>query len=393
MDHPESEAVVPADWRPAPFREFIFKVSSRCDLACDYCYVYEMADQSWRHQPRLMAPETIQRAAERVAEHVRSHGLPQVEVILHGGEPLLAGPRLIASAVGAVRAAVGPDAEVGASIQTNGVLLGPSFLKLFEELDVRVGISLDGEAAAHDRHRRHANGRGSHAAVSVALERLTSPPYRHLFSGLLCTVDLRNDSLHTYEALLEHAPPNIDFLLPHGNWDAPPPGRSADNGQTPYADWLIPIFDRWYAAPRQPTRVRLFGEIIQLLLGRPSATELVGLSPITAVVVETDGGIEQVDTLKSAYEGATATGMHVDRDSFDQVLRLPSIAARQMGAAALASECRACRIHRICGGGLYAHRYKRGTGFANPSVYCRDLLRLIDHISRVVRADLAAHRR
>jgi uncharacterized protein len=30
--------------------EFIVKVHSRCDLSCDYCYMYEMADQSWRDQ-------------------------------------------------------------------------------------------------------------------------------------------------------------------------------------------------------------------------------------------------------------------------------------------------------------------------------------------------------
>jgi hypothetical protein len=35
------------DWGPVPFREFVVKVHSRCDLACDYCDVYEMAGQSW----------------------------------------------------------------------------------------------------------------------------------------------------------------------------------------------------------------------------------------------------------------------------------------------------------------------------------------------------------
>ena len=33
-------------WRPVPFRQFIIKIHSRCNLACDYCYVYEMADRS-----------------------------------------------------------------------------------------------------------------------------------------------------------------------------------------------------------------------------------------------------------------------------------------------------------------------------------------------------------
>ena len=39
-------------WATTTLREFIVKVHSRCDLSCDYCYMYEMADQSWRSRPR-----------------------------------------------------------------------------------------------------------------------------------------------------------------------------------------------------------------------------------------------------------------------------------------------------------------------------------------------------
>jgi uncharacterized protein len=82
-----------------PFRQFVLKVHSRCDLACDHCYVYEHADQSWRGRPAVMSPETVAKAAQRIADHAEDHGLPAVRVILHGGEPLLAGaPRLDAIA-------------------------------------------------------------------------------------------------------------------------------------------------------------------------------------------------------------------------------------------------------------------------------------------------------
>ena len=57
---------------------------------------------------------------------------------------------------------------------------------------------------------------------------------------------------------------------------------------------------------------------------------------------------------------------------------------------ALAEECRSCQIRRICGGGLYGHRYRPGTGFANPSVYCPDLMGLISHIHQTMRADIQA---
>jgi uncharacterized protein len=375
-------------WQPTPFREFVLKVHSRCDLSCRYCYMYEMADQSWRLRPKRMSREVVADTCARIAEHARAHSLPSVRLVLHGGEPLLAGADLIRYVATSIRAALPDSVRADLSIQTNGVLLDAAFLKLFDEFDVHVGVSLDGNADAHDRHRRRANGEGSHAAVVRGLEELTSAPFRHLFGGLLCTIDPRNSPTHTYDALLRFSPPVIDFLLPHGNWSAPPPGRIPGASETPYGDWLAAVFDRWYSEPRQRTRVRIFSEIIKMLLGRPSSVETLGLSPVGVVVIETDGSIEQADSLKSAYQGAPETGLHVHRDSFDAALLHPSVVARQIGERALSDTCLSCRLKSVCGGGLYAHRYKAGNGFGNPSVYCPDLQRIITHIMAAVNADV-----
>jgi uncharacterized protein len=387
------DVLLAGGWKPTPFREFILKIHSRCDLSCHYCYVYKMVDQSWRSQPKRMSHATVRHIASRISEHVRAHSLSSIKLILHGGEPLLAGPDFIRSAVTTIRAALDPGVHVAFGLQTNAVLLDVAYIKLLDELDVHVGVSLDGDADAHDRHRRRANGEGSHAAVVRGLEQLTSAPFRHLFNGLLCTIDPRNPPVSTYESLLQFGPPAIDFLLPHGNWSAPPPGRVPGSSETPYGDWLAAVFDRWYLAPRHETQVRLFAEIINLLMGGHSASEMVGLSPAGMVVVETDGAIEQADSLKSAYEGAPATGLHVSRHPFDAVLLLPSVAFRQAGEQALSPVCRSCPIHRVCGGGLYAHRYSKEKGFNNPSVYCPDLLRIIYHIRRAVKADVASLKR
>jgi uncharacterized protein len=373
-------------WLPLPFREFIVKVHSRCDLSCDYCYMYEMADQSWRGQPRAMSPETAELTARRIGEHAAAHRLSDITLILHGGEPLLAGRDLIAQLVTATRRSAGSGTAVTVQVQTNGIGLSDVYLKFFDELNVMIGVSLDGDIDAQDRHRRFASGRGSYAPVAAALRRLQRFP--HLYSGLLCTLDLRNDPVRTYQALTAFSPPRIDFMLPHGTWAAPPPGRDPDPARTPYADWLIEVFDHWY--PRPLTRVRLFEEIMQLLLGGASDSEAVGLAPARMVVIETDGTVEQVDTLKAAFAGATATGLHVASDPLDAALLLPQIAARQIGSRALSAQCRVCSIHAICGGGMYSHRYREGTGFANPSVYCPDLMALISHIRDRIRADLMA---
>ena len=377
-------ALLATGWQPTPFRQFLLKIHSRCNLACDYCYVYSMADQTWRNRPRVMSPALLSVAAGRIAEHARTHSLESVRVIFHGGEPLLGEADPVVEALRKIRAAVDARIRVEAAVQTNGTLLNDQTLDDLERFDIRIGVSLDGDASDHDAHRRYRNGRGSHTDVARGLKLLASRP--GLYGGLLSVVDLDRDPVAVYEALLEFSPPLVDFLLPHHNWANPPPrpsGRVA-----PYAEWLIAIFDRWYAAPVRQTRIRFFEEIIHLLLGGISGTEAVGLTPSSLIVVETDGSIEQSDALKSVSEGASATGLHITRDTFDAALRLPQIAARQLGAEALGEQCRRCDIQNVCGAGLYAHRYRPGSGFRSPSVYCQDLYPLIGHIRRRLVADL-----
>jgi uncharacterized protein len=367
-------------YQPVPFRQFILKIQSRCNLSCSYCYVYEMADQTWRSLPRRMTRATAGRTVERIAEHARRHSLPSVEVILHGGEPLLAGAEWVSELVGSLRARV--PARVDVSMQTNGTLLNHARLRALKGLGVRVGVSLDGDAEATGRYRRYANGRNSFDDVADGLGRLDSSEFRDIYSGILCTIDLCNDPVATYEALLKFNPPAIDLLLPHANWSNPPPGSG-------HAAWLISVFERWYTAPVQETRIRLFTELIQLVLGQPGAVEGLGLLPSTLIVVDTDGAIKQLDSLSSAYEGAADTGLHVGTSSFDAALDHPTTVARQIGADALSAQCRACSIMQICGGGLYPHRYREKEGFLNPSIYCADLTQLITHIRDRVISDLA----
>ena len=372
-------------WQPTPFRQFILKLHSRCNLACTYCYMYELADQSWRAQPRMMSRAVITVAASRIAEHARSHRLSSIRVIFHGGEPLLAGRDALIDAVRQIRAVVDARVVIDFRVQTNGTLLTPELLDALERRDIRIGVSLDGDMASHDLNRRYPSGRGSYENVASALRELKRRP--RIYSGLLCVIDLGADPVATYESMLEFAPPVIDFLLPHGTWSSRPPGRT-ESAATPYADWLITVFERWYRASSRETGIRLFDEIIHLLLGGQSASEAVGLTPSSLVVVETDGSIEQADSLKSAYHGAAATGLHVFSDPFDAVLRFPQVAATQLGLEALSPDCLRCPVGSICGGGLYAHRYKAGAGFRNRSVYCPDLYALITHISRQLVADL-----
>jgi uncharacterized protein len=333
-----------------------------------------------------MAEPTVRRTADRIAEHVRTHGLGRVEVVLHGGEPLLAGADHIALVARSLAEAVPEGVEVDVGLVTNGTLLDGATLDVLRRHGIRVAISLDGDPITHDARRVHPDGRGSHDDVERALALLRAERNRPLFSGILCVVDLSSDPVAVYEHLSGYEPPAIDVLLPLATWSSPPPRRGPS--ATPYGDWLVRLFDRWYLSPEPETSVRLFDEIIRAAFGRPSRVESIGLAPAALVVVETDGAIEQVDTLKAAYPGAAATGLNVRDHPFDAALRHPQVAARQLGLGALADACRRCDVVDVCGGGYFPHRFRRGEGFRNPSVYCEDLLRLIRHVVERLRADV-----
>lgn len=234
-------------WRPVPFDDFVLKTHSRCNLSCDYCYLYEMGDDTWRARPGVMSREVLARAAGRIADHVVTHRLGHIRVIFHGGEPLLAGRDFFDHAARTVRAAVPSETTVGMSVITNGVVLDEEFLRVLVAHDIDVCVSIDGDRAANDRHRRYANGNSSYDKVVRALRLVGEERYRKSFVGVIGVIDLANDPVSTYEALLEFAPPSIDFLLPYGNWSNRPSGRDADPAHTPYADWLITVFERWYS--------------------------------------------------------------------------------------------------------------------------------------------------
>jgi len=348
-------------------------------LSCTYCYVYHGADETWKRLPATFSDATRVRLAERIGEHALRHRPPVISIVLHGGEPLLAGHDSVSATLAEISSAVPPKTRVRFGVQTNGILLDARFLEIFHKYDVRVGVSLDGGRDANDRHRTYVNGNGSFDRATAGLRLLAKPENREIYSGLLCTIDVRNNPVQVYEDLLAFEPAVIDLLLPHGNWTNPPP-RPA--GAMSYAQWLIAVFDTWYDAPVARTRIRLFESIMMRLLGGQSTTEAVGGEQPGIVVIETDGSYEQTDSLKSTVDGAAATGLTVETSSLDDVL------AYLATPEPLAAECLSCPVLAACGGGLLAHRFKDGR-FDNPSAYCDDLYQVIRHIEGRLTADLA----
>ncbi len=375
-----------------PFNIFLWKITSRCNLNCKYCYVYNSVDSLWRQQPVFMSGDVAKQTALRMREHCEvygeAHGMNKVCINFHGGEPMLGGTKHLQQMISIIEetfADSGINVQLG--MQSNGLLFTPEIGDLFLEKNISLGISIDGPPEVNDINRIDRRGRPTTARLEEKLALITSPHYKSIFGGFLCVINPDVDPLSVIEYLSSFNPSGIDFLLPLNNHDRRPPGKEVNINATSYADWLIKIFDYWFYSSSK-IRIRLFDSIIRMICSESSLVESIGTDPVALIVVEANGSIEAVDSLKTTFEGATKLDYNIFDHDFNTVAADIAVRNRQMGANSLCKKCQECPLVDICGSGYLPHRYSTERGFDNPSVYCADLEKLIRHIYQEVAQEL-----
>lgn len=72
---------------------FFLRVAASCNLDCDYCYVFKHRDMSWKTMPPIIKSEIVEKFAERLKEYADKNALKNINIIFHGGEPLVCGEK------------------------------------------------------------------------------------------------------------------------------------------------------------------------------------------------------------------------------------------------------------------------------------------------------------
>lgn len=356
-----------------PFHTFLIKVATLCNLDCTYCYVYNMPDKSWKGKPKFLEPDVAEQVAFRIQEHVLNNDLQDVTIIFHGGEPLLAGVDRLERLVSIFNVKI--SCEIHWGIQSNATLIDEGVVAFFEKYKFKVGVSLDGSKAINDRHRLTHSGHSSYDDTVNGIRLIQkSSKWQEIFGGILMVIDLENDPRDMLETARSIGIKSVNPILPDAHHDYLPP-KVSSSGEGKYGDWLCELFLLWFTQ-YQDLSIPYFDQIIELMLGGVSKSEEIGAESVDLVVVETNGTLEAVDTLKVVGKEATHLGMDVFSNSFDEAFSHPAIYSRMAGFNTLAKNCLDCKYLKNCGGGYVPHRYSNENGFINPSVYCNDLMSL-----------------
>ena len=325
--------------------------------------------------PKFLSAEHREAFALQLAQYVNQTGLKQCAVILHGGEPLLAGAQTLADFAALLRSTCSIPVDV--SLQTNGLLLTDEALLILAAADIGVSLSLDGPRVANDRHRLTRKGRSSFEQTQQALIRLQN--YPSIFAGVIAVVDTSTSASELFSYFDQFKIPRLDFLLPDAHWLRPPPGRNQDPGL--YEQWLVNAFDIWFDQyPHIP--LRTFEALLDACAGLPSGTDAFGFGDVSLLSIETDGTYHDLDVLKVTKDGATRLVGSVLDTPIAEVAQSQAIEQhrRYLRKEGLSEACQACGIVDICGGGSLPHRFGQD-GFVNPTVYCNEMKRLVAHIT------------
>ncbi|WP_322923888.1 cyclophane-forming radical SAM/SPASM peptide maturase YhhB [Paenibacillus campi] len=371
----------------ANFSAALLKITSRCNLNCDYCYVYNHVDQSWKNQPKYMNNEVLNQFAVRLKQYLDLNNQKEFDVIFHGGEPLLYGSNLLIRAVNIIHEHLNPHKyKINFSLQTNGTLLTKEIIDELFAANISISMSLDGPKLSNDLHRVDHKKLSSFERAYQGLKALIDTQST-MFQGVIAVIDPNNSPKALFEFFHPMNLPRLDFLLPDATHTRPPQGRL--HSPALYHDWLIEAFELWYTQ-YSDIPVRWFDSLLASRIGVPSQTDVMGFGSVCLLVIETDGHYSDHDVFKITRHDGALLQQNVFTSSINDISNHYMIREHgyRLSIEGVAQECKQCPALEACGGGSIPHRYHEKRGLDTPTVYCKEIYSVLSKATSLLRNSL-----
>ena len=136
---------------------FIIKISSECNLKCEYCYT--------RKNKGELSEETLAHIANLIVNWIKKNNLKRIKIGFLGGEPLLFTEKIEFFISQLYSLMNGKNDAISLSIQSNGTLLTKEKIRWIKKRKIIIGVSLDGPEEINDTARKFPDGSGSYKII------------------------------------------------------------------------------------------------------------------------------------------------------------------------------------------------------------------------------------
>jgi uncharacterized protein len=351
--------------------QVVLKISERCNINCSYCYYFNSGNEEPFKRPAFVSEEVAKGVVRFVSESAHLISLGTVQIILHGGEPLMLKKRRfgeICNILSAVNTAV-PNASI--SMTTNAMLVDDEWIDIFAKFKIRTCVSLDGPQQYHDLERVDFNGRGTYTRViaGIRLLKAAAAAGRINEPTVLSVIDPRAKGDVVYDHIVRHLGFRLaDFLVPLTIHDKNPKPENIKA----VSQFLRAAFAEWVKDDDPNISIRIFNRYMNRLLGRSKEEDK---NPTNIVVgVGSDGTMMNDDLMQILGPDIFDRNLNVCRNDISEYLSEVKKGVLA-GVYTPHDECVKCNWFEACqppavpwaGAEL---RYKRETGFRNKLVHC-----------------------
>lgn len=362
-----------------------------CNLDCKYCFYLEKeklypAETQWRMSDPVLE--------EYIRQYIHGQPMPEINFAWQGGEPTLLGVDFFRKVVALQKKHAGGKTIFNA-IQTNGTLLDDKWCEFLAANGFLVGLSIDGPADLHDKHRVDKGRQPTFDKVMRGLEFLK----KHGVEFNTLTVvnrDNASEPLKVYRFLKSIGSRFLQFIplvervaADPGNGFSEPPDAGQQNSGAPrlfpwsvgaeqYGDFLCAIFDEWVRHDVGTTFVQLFDVALNQWMGLGSPLCVFAEKCGTALAIEHNGDVFSCDhyvypryklgNVMNQNLGAMVSSPQQMKFGSDKRDSLPKF-------------CRDCNVRFACNGECPKHRFIRTPdGEAGLNYLCAGYKKFFNHI-------------
>lgn len=362
----------------------VLKISERCNLVCDYCYFFFSDDDSWKKHPPFIKTGVLEGLCDFLDEAAGSYGVDRVNLVFHGGEPLLMKKANFVSMCEQLRRREGLyQFEFG--LQTNGVLIDDEWIDIFNRFKVSIGVSLDGPPDVNDLHRLDKKGRSSYDRTVAGLRTLqaNAAATGSTRPGLLSVINPEADGAEVYRHFAHDlGVTNMSFLTPDYTWDS-----ELDPTVIPGVEaFMTSALRAWLADKNPKIRIRFFSELLAALVDPQAMSEVQAYRDDyrNIISVSSNGDLGPEDTIRVLDDRFHGMGLNVGTSQLSDLIESDVWQEQADAASQRPDECRECDWWRLCKAGRPINRFSKDRGFDNPSIYCNGLKEVYSELAAFV---------